>query len=61
MRGITLIPAKGAFTNEDKEMMMIVITRYELYDIQHIINDVDPQAFTNIVETSSVLGVFRKD
>lgn len=61
VRGITLIPAKGAFTNEDKNMMMIVITRYELYDIQHIIDDVDPQAFTNIVETSSVLGVFRKD
>lgn len=61
VRGITLIPAKGAFTNEDKDMMMIVITRYELYDIQHIINEVDPQAFTNIVETSSVLGVFRKD
>lgn len=61
VRGITLLPAKGAFTNEDKNMMMIVITRYELYDIQQIINDVDPQAFTNIVETSSVLGVFRKD
>ncbi|MBD3110306.1 YitT family protein [Bacillus sp. AGMB 02131] len=61
VRGITLIPAKGAFTNENKDMMMIVITRYELYDIQHIISDVDPHAFTNIVETSSVLGVFRKD
>lgn len=61
VRGITLIPAKGAFTNEEKDMMMIVITRYELYDIQHIIKEVDPQAFTNIVETSSVLGVFRKD
>ena len=61
VRGITLIPARGAFTKENKEMMMIVITRYELYDIQHIINDVDPHAFTNIVETSSVLGVFRKD
>ena len=61
IRGITLVPARGAFTNEDKEMMMIVITRYELYDIQHIINNVDPHAFTNIVETSSVLGVFRKD
>ena len=61
VRGITLMPARGAFTKEDKEMMMIVITRYELYDIQKIINDVDPHAFTNIVETSSVLGVFRKD
>ena len=61
LRGITLLPAKGAFTNEDKEMMMIVITRYELYDIGHVIKEVDPEAFTNIVETSSVIGFFRKD
>ncbi|MGN1401480.1 MAG: YitT family protein [Bacillus sp. (in: firmicutes)] len=61
VRGITVVPAKGAFTNEDKNMMMMVITRYELYDLEHIIKEVDPQAFTNIVETTNVFGVFRKD
>ncbi|MGM9927246.1 MAG: YitT family protein [Bacillus sp. (in: firmicutes)] len=61
VRGITLLPAKGAFTKEDKEMMMMVITRYELYDIEHIIKEVDPEAFTNIVETTNVFGYFRKD
>lgn len=61
MRGITTIPAKGAFTNESKEMMMIVVTRYELFDLEHIIKDVDPHAFTNIVETAGIFGFFRKD
>lgn len=61
VRGITLLPAKGAFTKENKEMMMMVITRYELYDIEHIIKEVDPEAFTNIVETTNVFGLFRKD
>lgn len=61
LRGITIVPAKGSFTNEDKEMLMIVITRYELFDIERIIKAVDSQAFTNIVQTVGVLGFFRKD
>lgn len=61
VRGITTIPAKGAFSNENKEMMMIVITRYELFDLERIIKQVDPQAFTNIVQTVGVFGFFRKD
>lgn len=61
VRGITIVPAKGAFTNEDKDMMMMVITRYELYDLEHIIKEIDPHAFTNIVETTNVVGFFRKD
>ncbi|MDQ0153856.1 YitT family protein [Robertmurraya andreesenii] len=61
LRGITTIPAKGAFTNEAKEMMMIVITRYELFDLERIIKEVDPQAFTNIVKTEWIFGLFRKE
>ncbi|MBB2479749.1 YitT family protein [Bacillus sp. APMAM] len=61
VRGITLIPAKGAFSNEDREMLMIVITRYELYEMEHIIKEVDPNAFTNVVQTAAVYGFFRKD
>ncbi|WP_370876083.1 YitT family protein [Evansella vedderi] len=60
-RGVTRIPAKGGFTKEDKEILMIVITRYELYQLQHIINEVDPKAFTNIVQTTGIFGMFRKE
>nr|WP_044748732.1 YitT family protein [Bacillus alveayuensis] len=61
VRGITTVPAKGAFSNEDKDMLIIVITRYELFDLARIIKEVDPKAFTNIVQTTEVLGLFRKD
>lgn len=61
VRGITTVPAKGAFTNEQKEMMVIVITRYELYELEQIIKEVDPKAFTNIVQTTNILGFFRRD
>ncbi len=61
VRGITLIPAKGAFSNENRDMLMIVITRYELFDLERIIKEVDPKAFTNIVQTAGIYGFFRKD
>ncbi len=61
VRGITRLPAKGAYTESDKEMLMIVITRYELYTLEKIIKYVDPGAFTNIVETAGIFGFFRKE
>ncbi|MFD0769579.1 YitT family protein [Bacillus sp. CGMCC 1.60114] len=61
VRGITTIPAIGAFTNENKEMLMIVITRYELYELERVIRKVDPGAFTNVIQTVGVFGLFRKD
>lgn len=61
VRGITTVPAKGAFSNESKEMMIVVITRYELFELERIIKAVDPHAFTNIVQTVGIFGFFRKD
>lgn len=61
VRGITIVPAKGAYSKEDKNMLYLVITRYELYDLEQIINEVDPQAFTNIVQTVGIFGFFRKE
>ena len=61
VRGITILPAKGAYSKEDKNMLYVVITRYELYDLERIINETDPQAFTNIVQTVGIFGFFRKE
>lgn len=61
VRGITILPAKGAYSGEDKNMLYLVITRYELFDLEKIINKVDPAAFTNIVQTIGVFGFFRKE
>ncbi|NBJ70951.1 MULTISPECIES: YitT family protein [Clostridia] len=61
VRGITILPAKGAYTKTDKDMLYLVITRYELYDLERIIKEVDPHAFTNIVQTTGIFGFFRRD
>ena len=59
VRGITRLSAKGAFTDKDKDLLLIVITRYELYGLEQIIKATDPHAFTNIVETAGIFGFFR--
>lgn len=61
VRGITIIPVTGAYTKSEKNMLYLVITRYELYDLERIINENDPYAFTNIIQTAGIFGFFRKE
>lgn len=58
VRGMTEIPGKGGFSQSQRDVLMIVFTRYELYTLKQIVAAVDPNAFTNIVATDSVVGSF---
>jgi uncharacterized membrane-anchored protein YitT (DUF2179 family) len=60
VRGITVIEGKGAYSGSRQEILMTVITRYQLADVRATINEVDPNAFVNITETTDVIGLFRK-
>ncbi len=60
-RGITRVPAKGGYTQEAKEILLIVMTMYELYELKRVIKEVDDKAFTTILETASIFGFFRKE
>ncbi|MGF7045798.1 uncharacterized membrane-anchored protein YitT (DUF2179 family) [Paenibacillus sp. DS2015] len=59
-RGVTKIKTEGAFSHEEKDMLMTVTTRYDLAELRRIIKNTDPHAFVNIVETVGVMGSFRK-
>lgn len=59
-RGVTVIPTTGAFTGVEKDMLMTVITRYELDELRKMVRRTDPGAFVNIVETVGILGEFRR-
>lgn len=61
IRGITIIPATGAYSKREKSLLYLVVTRYELYDLEQIIQDVDPEAFANIIQTAGIFGFFRKE
>ena len=58
LRGMTVIPGRGGFSSTEREVIMIVLTRYELYTLKQVVSDVDPTSFTNIMATDSVVGAF---
>jgi uncharacterized membrane-anchored protein YitT (DUF2179 family) len=59
-RGVTIIKTRGAFTSEERDMLMTVATRYELADLRKMIKEIDSKAFVNVVQTIDVIGDFRK-
>jgi uncharacterized membrane-anchored protein YitT (DUF2179 family) len=52
---------EGAYSREDRKILMTVISRYELANLKQLIQSVDPEAFVNITETVEVMGLFRRD
>lgn len=54
--GVTIIPAKGAFTGEEKEMLYCVVYRHETRRLEKIVRQADPRAFMIITEVQNVLG-----
>jgi uncharacterized membrane-anchored protein YitT (DUF2179 family) len=59
-RGVTILKTRGAFTSEERDMLMTVTTRYELAELRKMIAEVDAKAFVNIVQTIDVIGEFRR-
>lgn len=60
-RGMTLFPSIGGYSGVSSQTIMIVITRYELYDLEQAVLEVDSDAFINIVPTQSIVGRFASD
>ncbi len=55
-RGVTLIKSRGAYTGKDREMVFIVVKRFELQRLKKIVKELDPRAFIIIGDVSEVLG-----
>lgn len=58
IRGMTILPGTGAYSRENVSIIMIVVTRYELYMLEQAVYNADAQAFINIMPTQTVLGQF---
>jgi len=59
-RGITVLEASGAYTQERRSVLMVVLSSNELYQTLEIIKTVDESVFINIVESEAVVGNFIK-
>jgi len=58
--GLTLIKTHGCYNHQDNYMLMTVTTRYELPALRKKVLEVDPAAFINVVDTSQVIGRFKR-
>lgn len=58
-RGITVTEGYGGFTREKKDILMMVVTRYETLHIKSVVRKHDEDAFINIYETVEVDGKFH--
>jgi uncharacterized membrane-anchored protein YitT (DUF2179 family) len=55
-RGTTIIPSFGGFTNEEKRMLQVVISRSDYYTVQMNISELDPDAFITVLNAQEVIG-----
>ena len=54
-RGVTVIPAKGWFSKEERQVLMVVTRKTDLNLLLRYVKGIDPDAFLSV---SSVMGVY---
>ncbi len=55
-RGATEIPAQGAFTGEERKILLVILSQQEVSRLKAIVHSADPRAFVVISNVSEVLG-----
>lgn len=55
-RGITLIDAKGGYTQKEIGMLYCVVGQYQLIKVKTIVKEVDPSAFMIVADVHEVIG-----
>ncbi|GFN30674.1 YitT family protein [Paenibacillus xylaniclasticus] len=61
-RGVTLIPAIGAYSGSHKHIVYCVVNRQEVRQLRAVVKSIDPRAFIVISDVHDVLGEgFKED
>lgn len=55
-RGVTCFAARGAYTGEQKEVLLCVVSRMEAVPLKQIVAEVDPAAFVIATNVHEALG-----
>lgn len=55
-RGVTFLEGKGGYTNQEKDVLLVVIPKKQEVHLKKVIKSVDPQAFTIVTDAHEVLG-----
>ena len=55
-RGVTMIPAIGAYTSDEKYILFTTVSIREVAKVKQLILSIDKNAFMTVTETSQVIG-----
>lgn len=55
-RGITFLHAKGWYSKEEREVLMIIAQKHDKPKIMRLIKDIDPKAFISVAKVMGVFG-----
>lgn len=55
-RGVTLLHAEGAYTHEEKQVIMCVIKRPQIAEIRRLVRNIDQRAFLVVTDAKNVFG-----
>jgi uncharacterized membrane-anchored protein YitT (DUF2179 family) len=55
-RGVTALKGVGWYTQEDREVLLVMIRKTEMSQLVKAVKDVDPTAFVTVVPANSVFG-----
>lgn len=54
--GVTILPARGAYTQSDRPMLLVAIRQREITKVKSLVNTLDPDAFLIVCDAREVLG-----
>lgn len=55
-RGVTALKAVGWYTQEDRQVLMVMLRKTELPELVKVVKDMDPKAFVTVVPANNVFG-----
>ncbi|MSS64790.1 YitT family protein [Velocimicrobium porci] len=55
-RGVTALPARGMYSNAEKQMLICAVSKKEITTIMDIVSKNDPKAFMIVTDAREVLG-----
>lgn len=59
-RGITIINAKGGYSNNDKIFLYVVIQNHQLQILKKIVREIDEKAFVTVSSVNDILGNYKQ-
>lgn len=55
-RGVTLLTASGAYTGDEKQVLLVAFKQREIVEIKRTVHEADPRAFMIVCNAYDVLG-----